>query len=337
MLIQGNLLKLFIRSVEVVSVITGKLYHWNKAKLSLERNRVTLIKSCAVAAILGGLQIKYLLLNASNIRQTDGNMSPGTIFGILFSTAISWNSHYLFSMAFIGVEFQTFINSAYRFEQVHVNEMRIGLNEKSNHRILKLTRFYLILLHHAGTRLTAFLITLLSAVAPTLPLNFLSFPPGKYITDAFVIATNSCDICWPLHYVFLSINFLLNWFGWTYFIKYGVMHLNQIMIGSASLAVYMSIVNRKLQMGINGTAKSVENSTYAALKTYRQVQILAGNLNRAHSALLVSLLMMLLTTWVLSTVCMVKALTGGNFTASGNASLLDEKIGSEVHYREYLN
>ncbi|CAL8136386.1 unnamed protein product [Orchesella dallaii] len=249
MLIHGKLLKLFIRSAEDVSIITGKIYYWDNAKLTLGRNRVTLIRSCAIGAILGGLQLISLILNV----KSDKNMSSETIFGIFFPICFLWNIHYLFSMAFIGIELQTFINSAYRFEQAHANEMQIALNKKSNRRILKLTRFYQFLMHYGGTRLTTFLLAFLSAVAPTLPLNLLSFPPGS-----------------------------------------------------------------KLRMGMMGATNCVENSTYAALKTYRQVQILVGNLNRAHSTLLVSLLVIILTTLVLFNVSMLKSLTTGNFTAPGN-------------------
>ncbi|CAL8135742.1 unnamed protein product [Orchesella dallaii] len=317
MLIHGKLLKLFIRSAEDVSTFTGKIFYWDKAKLSLERNRVTFIKSCFVGAILAGLQLKYVLLNSSTILTADGNMSSETIFGIFFSICFLWNIHYLFSMAMIGVEFQTFINSAYRFEQANAHEMRIALNEKSNRRILKLTRFYLFLMHYLGTRISTIFIAFLSVAAPTLPLNFLSFPPGKYMADAFVFVSTSCDICGPLHYVFLSITFFLNWFGWICLIKHGIVNLNQIMIGSASLAVYVSIIKRKLRMGINGTTYCIENSTDAALRTYRQVQILVDNFNRAHSSLLVSLHVMVLTTLVLSTVCIMKAWSAGRFTAPG--------------------
>ncbi|CAL8135740.1 unnamed protein product [Orchesella dallaii] len=221
-------------------------------------------------------------------------------------------------MATIGPEFQTFIYSAYRFEQAHGHEMRIALNEKSNRRILKLTRFYLFLMHYAANRLSAFLLAFFSAVAPTLPVNFLSFPPGKYITDAFVYLNVSCDICWALNFVLLSIKFVLNWVAWTCFAKYGVLCMNQIMIGSASLAVYVSIINAKLQMCIDGTSQCVENSTYAAIKTYRQVQILVSNLNRAHSALLVFLLVVLMSGLVLFTVSSIQTLTTGTFTESGN-------------------
>ncbi|CAL8136374.1 unnamed protein product [Orchesella dallaii] len=131
-------------------------------------------------------------------------------------------------MALFGSEFQNFINSAYKFEQAHGHEMQLAQSEKFNNRILSLTKAYVYLMRYPGTRMAPIVISTIAAVAPNLPINFLSFPPGKYMTEIFVFVSTSCNICWPLHYVFVAITFAINWAAWQILIKYSVLNLNQI-------------------------------------------------------------------------------------------------------------
>ncbi|CAL8146898.1 unnamed protein product [Orchesella dallaii] len=315
MLIQGNFLKPLVKAGQDFRQITGRYYQWDPEKPMFQIHQNTFIKSCVVGTILGIFQFLNLLLNQHKIKTENGNISIVATLNTYLTTEFIWFIHYSFSMAYTGVEFQNFINAAYKFEQAQSQQMFLALKEKSNKRIMTFTKLNIFMLSHPAIKVLPFIFALLfPVITPELPLNTFSLYPGKFLSDMASWIPSNSTLFLPIHYTTLVVTFIWNWLCYLLLLKGNVLSLIQILLGNGCLTVYLSIVKRKVKNNRGRGAKIFNGTNIDATTIYRQIEILVHSFNRAHSGQLVMILLALLTITVICSLSVIKALTSGTFT-----------------------
>ncbi|CAL8143430.1 unnamed protein product [Orchesella dallaii] len=336
MLRDGGLLKALVFTTEDFSILTGKNFTWDIRKRMLKVNPRGFFRSGVVGTILGVLQLANLLYGLSNRKPGTHTTSPEITLGIYYSASfLSWQTYFSFSILFFKSEFEAFINSAYRFELKHAEELRASMRIKSNRRLLAVTKFYTFTTRQAGTKLASFLVALVSVVMPSLPMNFFSFPPGRNLMDLL----NSLGLHGNMAFRCVSTALIcaINGYASVFLIKFGVIGMNRTMIGAASLAVYISIIKRFVEKKIlfvflkpialnqnNKCRKLAGGSLFRtstkfdqrmlnASKSYKEMQILVTSFNLVHSGILVSILANTMTFLVLGAVNVIRAKAAGKF------------------------
>jgi len=218
MLIQAYFLQQLILTANDESIITSTNFSWDEKALKFTVNTNTFPRNGMDGAILGGLQLLNFLSNASKLQTEDRNTSPEVAFGIYFSVCfLCWNAFYCFSMGHFGTEFKNYINSAYHFEQAYENRIK----SQGKQKLITIVKFYVFLMR-AGTKTAPFYLTFLAILMPSLPMNFLSFPPGQYIVTLFDLLGRQCQTCWMFYYFSFGLQVSLNLIAWIFLVKYGI-------------------------------------------------------------------------------------------------------------------
>ncbi|CAL8136608.1 unnamed protein product [Orchesella dallaii] len=312
MLRDGGLLTSLIQTTADFSLVTGKNLTWDERKHLLSVNSKGFFRSGVAGAILGALQLSNLLFKSYNRKPGTDRITPEITLGIYFSASyLCCQSFFSFSILFFKAEFEAFINAAYRFEVTHAKEIRDMLKMTANRRMIAIAKFYTGITRQAGTKLASFVIALLAVLMPSMPMNFFSFPPGQYLMDLVGFMGLPENI---FCLIFIALTFVINWIAWILLVKFGVIGMNRAMIGAASLAVYITVIKRKLEpLSSFSSDSKYKQSLASASMSYKEIQILVTIFNQVHSGILVSILVNMMIFLVLGAVNIVKATAVGRF------------------------
>ncbi|CAL8147162.1 unnamed protein product [Orchesella dallaii] len=208
-------------------------------------------------------------------------------------------------------DFEGFINSTFDFERRHASQILSTLEETTIRRIVKLSRLFIFLVQNPWMKLCSHLLTISALVFPHSPMNFLRFPPGKYLMNLFPLITESTSIISKI--LGWGFQYAVNWMAWAFFVKVGAVMDIQIAVGAVLIRVYMAIIKRKWGKCMWKTSNWFAHQIRQTASTYRQIQILLKFLNGSQSNIIMSLLICSAIAKIFSAVKVIQSLSDGTF------------------------